>query len=216
MQPSRFQRFLPVAGVLFAVLFIVALALSPNEPSDTASVAKTFSYFKDHQNTELVSTLMVHTMSVLIVFFAAGLRSALRAGDGDRDGYGTLVLAGGVLTAAGFTVDAMLSGALVSAADHGSSSAVYTLNQLYGFDWVGFTAGMSVLLLAAGIGGLATRALPKPLSWVAIVMGAAALTPAGIIAFFLMPLWTLAASIVLWRRLGSSRAGAPVAAAGMA
>lgn len=179
-------------------------------------MAKTFSYFKDHKNTEIAAALIVHVASVLFVFFAAGVRSALRAGETDHSGYSALVLAGGVFAAVGFSVDATLSGALATAADHGSRTAVYTLNQIYAFDWVPFVGGISVLMLAAGLGGLHTRALPKWLSWIGIVLGVAALTPAGIASFLLLPLWTLATSIVLHRRLGGSHAGAQVASPSLA
>jgi hypothetical protein len=105
----------------------------------------------------------------------------------------------------------MLRLATSSAADHGAETAVYTLNQLNAFDWLPFVAGLSVMLIATGLGGLRTLALPKALSWSALVLGIAFLTPAGIVGFFGFPLWTLAASITLYARERSIGTVAPAA-----
>jgi hypothetical protein len=56
------------------------------------------------------------------------------------------------------------------------------------------------MLIASGLAGLMTRALPKWLSWAGLVIGLALMTPAGIVAFFGFPLWILAASIALYGR----------------
>jgi hypothetical protein len=63
------------------------------------------------------------------------------------------------------------------------------------------------MLIASGLAGLNTRVLPRWLSWAGLVIGLAFLTPVGIIAFFVFPLWILAASIMLYgrgRSLGST------------
>jgi hypothetical protein len=101
----------------------------------------------------------------------------------------------------------MLKLAAASAAHHGADASVYTLNQLASFDWLPFVGGVSAMLVASGIAGLRTLALPKVLSWSALVFGLAFLTPAGVVAFFGSLVWILATSIVLYVR------GRPVATA---
>jgi hypothetical protein len=57
-------------------------------------------------------------------------------------------------------------------------------------------------MLAAGIGGLRTLALPKVASWVAIVLGVAFLTPVGPAGFLVLPFWIVGISVVLYRGQG--------------
>ena len=61
------------------------------------------------------------------------------------------------------------------------------------------------MLLAAGIGGLQSGTLPRVLGWAAVNLGIAFLTPAGIVAFLLTPLWIMAVSVVLYRSQAGQR-----------
>ncbi|MGA8218029.1 MAG: hypothetical protein WB771_05645, partial [Solirubrobacterales bacterium] len=121
---------------------------------------------------------------------------------------------GAVFAAVGFVVAAWVGLATATAADQGGREAVYTLNQLGAVDWIPFTAGISVMMLAAGIGGLRTLALPKAASWIAIAVGAVSLTPFGWGGFLVLPFWVIAVSVILYRRSegGALRAPAPSAA----
>ncbi|MDQ3857934.1 MAG: hypothetical protein M3327_05725, partial [Actinomycetota bacterium] len=98
-------------------------------------------------------------------------------------------------------------------ADRGARDAVYVLAQLQSYDWVPWVVGFGVMLLAAGVGGLRTLALPKPLCWSALVLGILFLTPAGFFAAFALPIWTIATGIVLYRR---SSGAAPISVASAA
>ena len=45
------------------------------------------------------------------------------------------------------------------------------------------------MMLGAGIGGLRTVALPKAISWIAIVLGVGFFTPVGPADFLVLPFW---------------------------
>jgi hypothetical protein len=211
MQTDRFQRYLPFAGILFVVVFVVTIAITGNSPDQDTAAQKVVSYWSDHQGVQTAAAFLGALGVVLFVFFAGALRSALRAGEPDQASYSAIAFGGAILAAAGGLLDSMLRLAASSAADNGADSAVYTLNQLNAFDWLPFVAGLSVMLIATGLGGLRTLALPKALSWSALVLGLAFLTPAGIVGFFGFPFWTLAASIALYGRRRSIGTIAPAA-----
>jgi hypothetical protein len=200
MQPSTYQRALAISGIVAAVLIAVAVVLSGDRPDDSQTAAKALNYWNDHQTQEIASALIVHAAAVLMVFFGAGLRTALRSGEAEEATYSVVAFGGAVLTAAGFVIAGMLGLAAATAADHGGEQAVYTINQISAVDWIPFTAGLSVLMLAAGVGGLRTLALPSWMSWVAIVLGVAFFTPVGAFGFLLVPFWVIAVSVVLYRR----------------
>ncbi len=199
MRTSIYQRALAISGILFAVLVVAAFLITSDQVDESASVAKAFAYWSDHRTAEIVSALLLHTATVALVFFGAGLRSVLRGGEGEEANYSVVAFGGAVFAAVGFSIAALLSLATATAADQGSRTAVYTLNQLGAVDWVPFTAGLCVMMLAVGIGGLRTLSLPRSLSWVAIALGVAFLTPFGWFGFLVLPFWVLAASLVLLR-----------------
>jgi hypothetical protein len=199
MRTNTYQRALAISGLVFAGLIVAAFAITANQVDESASTAKAFAYYNDHQNAEIVSALLVHVAAVALVFFGAGLRSALRGGEGEESTYSVIAFGGAVFAAVGFVIAAWVSLAAATAADQGSREAVYTLNQLNSVNWIPFTAGLSVMMLGAGIGGLRTVALPKVLSWAAIVLGIAFLTPVGAAGFLVLPFWVVGVSVVLYR-----------------
>jgi hypothetical protein len=103
------------------------------------------------------------------------------------------VLGVGVLSFAGFTFT------LADGADHLTPDAAQAINALNSDFFFPLAAGLSTLLLATGISGVRTQVLPAWLSWIAIVLGIAAITPAGFFAFTAFGLWVLVVSFVLWR-----------------
>jgi hypothetical protein len=210
MQGNTYQRALAIAGVLFAVVIMVAIVLSGDQPDDNQPASKVLSYWHDHQTKAVAAALLAHAAAVLFVFFGAGLRSALRSGEAEEATYSVVAFGGAVLTAAGFVIVGMIGLAATTAADHGAQDAVYTINQISAADWIPFTAGLSVLMLAAGVGGLRTLALPRWMSWVAIVLGVAFFTPVGAFGFLLVPFWVIAVSVVLYRRSEGVASPTPV------
>ncbi len=211
MQTSTYHRALAIAGLIFAGLLVAAFVLTANTVDENASVDKAFSYWSDHKTVEMIAALLLHIAAVALVFFGAGLRAALRGGEGEESTYSAIAFGGAVFAAVGFVVAAWVGLATATAADQGGREAVYTLNQLGAADWIPFTAGLSVMMLAAGIGGLRALALPKAASWVAIAVGVVALTPFGWGGFVVLPFWVVAVSVILYRRSAGSALRAPAA-----
>jgi hypothetical protein len=213
--PERPQRFLPVSGILFGILLALALWLTSKEPSDTASAKQAFAYWSDHGGGKMwLSILGLELAAVLLVSFGAALRAAIRPGEGAMATYSALVFGGAILAAMGFAVTSIFPAAAGraaadKAAEPGAQTAVYAIEQLRSWDWLMWTPGLTVMMVAAGVGGLRTRALPKPLSWAAVVLGVAFFTPLGFFAFFILPPWMIAAGVVLYRRQRAVAAGVP-------
>lgn len=191
MAPNRFDRFLPLAGILAGLLFLVGLVLNRTDPSSETGPAQTYTYWEDsHGQHQIVGLLVAPLIAFLLLFFGAGLKRRLE--DGSRDfGFGTVALGGAILAAAMFALVGMLEAAMANAAHEGQRQAVYTLNQLHSYDWLGWNAAFAALLLATGLGARHNRMLPTPLAWATVVVGASLLTPAGFFGFLLVPLWLI-------------------------
>ena len=200
MGTSRFDRFLPLAGVLAGLLFFVGLALNRSDPSSETGPAETFAYWQaDRGQHQIVGLLVAPLIAFLLLFFGAGLKRRLEQGS-EGSGHGSVAFGGAILGAATFALVAMLEGAMTNAAHEGEQQAVYTINQIHSYDWLGWNAAFAAMLLATGLGALRNRMLPKPLAWVTIVIGASLLTPLGFFGFILLPVWLIVVGLLLARQ----------------
>jgi hypothetical protein len=100
---------------------------------------------------------------------------------------------------------------LGDAADHLTPDAAQALNALNSDFFLPLAAGLGTLMIATGISSIRSRVFPAWLGWLAVLIGIAAITPAGFFGFLAFGLWTIAASIVMWRA-GSAGAVAPPSA----
>lgn len=205
MVSDRFDRFLPLAGVLAGLLFFVGLVLLWNDPSSETGPAETFSYWQDNRSQhQIVALLVTPLIAFLLLFFGAGLRRRLAQGSGDA-GHGTVAFGGALLASATFAVVGMLEGAMTNAAHEGKRQAVYTLNQFHSYDWLAWNPAFAAILLATGLGARRNGMLPTPIAWATIVIGASLLTPLGFFGFILVPVWLIV--VGLWLSRGDK--GAP-------
>jgi hypothetical protein len=208
---DRFDRLLSLAGVLAGLLFFAGLILLWDDPPSEAAVAETFSYWQDNRGRhQIIALLLTPLMAFVLVFFGAGLRRRLERGSGDS-GHGMVAFGGALLAAATFALVGMLEAAMTNAAHEGNRQAVYTLNQLHSYDWLGWNAAFAAMLLATGLGARRNRMLPTPLVWATIVIGASLLTPIGFFGFILLPLWLIV--VGLWLSRGKTTSPEPAASA---
>ena len=199
MESNRFDRFLPLAGVLAGLLFLAGLVLNRTDPSSETGPAETFAYWQDnHGQHQIVGLLIAPLVAFLLLFFGAGLKRRLESGSGNS-GHGSVAFGGALLAAATFVLVGMLEAAMTNAAHEGQRQAVYTLNQLHSYDWLGWNAAFAALLLATGLGARRNRMLPAPLAWATIVIGASLLTPVGFFGFILLPVWLIVVGVLLSR-----------------
>ncbi len=208
MESNRFDRFLPLAGVLAGLLFLTGLILLRNDPPSESAVAETFAYWQaDRGRHQIIALLLTPLMAFLLLFFGTGLRRRLEQGSGGS-GHGMVAFGGAVLAAVTFALVGMLEAAMTNAAHEGERQAVYTLNQLHSYDWLGWNAAFAAMLLATGLGACRNRMLPTSPSWATIVIGASLLTPVGFFGFILLPVWLIV--VGLWLSRGTEREGEPV------
>jgi hypothetical protein len=199
MTPTRFERFQPLAGVLSGLLLIAGLALTWGDPSSETALDKTYSYWADNRGMHQISGLLLAPLiAFFLVFFGTGLKRHLRQ-DPDA-GHGAVAFGGALLAAMTFALVGMLEGAATNAAHEGERTATYTLSQLHSYDWLAWNAAFAAVTLATGLGAFRNGALPRPLAWASVVIGASLLTPLGFFGFFALPFWLIVVGLLLARR----------------
>jgi hypothetical protein len=209
---STFERFLPLSGVLAAVAFATAmLAISP--PDITDDPRAVFDYMADHDVAVHVAAAASGYFCVLMLMFSAGLRAALRSGEAGESSYSTVAFAGGVVVAVAIAITGLLELTATEAAKHGEPAVVTAVGYLGEYSWLPWTAGSAALLIATGLGGLRTLALPRWLAIVTLILGVLCLTGIGGIPVYLVtPLWLLVTAVALYRRQAAPAPGrVPVA-----
>ena len=208
METGRIERLLPLAGVLFTVIFAIGFLSSGDTPDSDSPGAEVVEHYDDSGKI-FFGVIMLLLAGIVFMFFAGVLRRHLAARGSEW--LATVVFGGAVLYAAGLGIFLSSQVALAEAADANQAATAVTLNVIDNNNFGPAAIGLAVVLLASAAHVLSTRSLPVWLGWIALVLGILAVAgPLGFIAFLLFPLWVLAVSIVLFR--AGTAAAAPATA----
>jgi hypothetical protein len=167
----------PVAGVGMVAAFVVAIALG-NTPDVGSSGEKVISYYTSHHGRQNASICLVAYGSIMAVVFYAGLASYLRRRGSDL--LATLTLVGGALLAVGMAIGAGAIAAINEHPEKLSTGAAQALNAVAeDIFFVAALGGLALATLATGISILRTKAMPKALGIVTVVVGVVAISGIG-------------------------------------
>ncbi|MBV8951605.1 MAG: hypothetical protein JOZ99_12070 [Actinobacteria bacterium] len=100
MDDKGWERYGAVGGLVFAVLLLLSTFMVPAPPHVDASTLKIAKYFLDHPNRILASQVIGLFAVLGFVWFAAHLRTTLRAAETVGDGLAALVFGSGIALAA--------------------------------------------------------------------------------------------------------------------
>jgi hypothetical protein len=203
---SRLARLTPLSGVVFAVIFYVAVFGFGDTPSADDKTAKVVKFWTDNDGQQIAVAIMAVIASIFFVWFAGAVRERLaeaEAGSGRRS---TTVYAGALLFVVGLLISAGLTFTVADTAGDVPPTVTQTLSALEEDFFFPFVGGLAVLYLGAAAAILTAGGLPRWLGWVSLVLGVVCLTPVGWVPFLLSGLWTAVTAVILYR------AGAPAVA----
>ena len=201
----------PLTGILFVVLVIVAFLVSGETPATDDSPREIVDFYLDNDDSQAAASAVLALGCVALVFFLGTLRRALRAAAGDDGGLSTVVLLGGVVIAVGASIFAGIGFTLGDAADELPPSAILTLNALNSDLFFTVAVGTAVFNLALALAVLRHGGLPRPLGWVALVIGIAGLTPLGFFSFLATGIVIVWTSVALMMKPETGAGSTPVA-----
>jgi hypothetical protein len=189
------RRLLPVSGIAFVALVVVALLVGGSTPGSDEPTAQVTAFYDENQVRQFIVCFLFAATVPFLVLFAV---SVARVEDGT---WGQVTVAGAILAGSSILATAAIHFALLDAADGGvANEAISALNALDGSTWVAFNAGFGVLMLRAA-GVLLRASVLRCLGWIALVLGIAAFVPvADFFALLGTLLWIAVAGIMLARR----------------
>ena len=197
----------PLMGIVFVLLFIVAFIVGGETPAVDDSTQEVVSFYVDNDTEQQIASALLALGCVALIFFLGTLRRSLRVVAGDEGGLSTVVLLGGLLIAAGASIFAGIGFTLGDAADELPDSAIMALNAMNSDMFFTVAVGTAVFNLSLALAILRRGGFPKPLGWLALVVGIVGLTPFGFFAFIATGIVVVWTSVLL--TMQASAPGAP-------
>jgi hypothetical protein len=201
---TRWQRYEPLAGVVFVVLALIALITAPGEdflaePSEVAD------YYVDNSGRMTVAGIIGGYAIFAFFWFVGAVRNRLRVPETPEGGLPALAFGGGVAAATLMLVSnaANLAGAFRADEDGAIDPAVAAaLNDISSLI-IGIAApvALAVFVAATGIVSITTGVLPRWLGWLSLLLALGFLIPFISFVFWVpFALWVLAVSVLLYLR----------------
>ena len=189
-------RYLPLAGVAYAVLVFAGYSTIGDFPDGDTSPSGLVSYYASHHADVGHGGRLLEWSAVALGLFVVALSSRARS----SGVWATVILVGGTMDA----IASAMSGATytmlgdVSTGKNLDPAALQAVH-LSGSEY-GVGAGMLLMLLGVLMAAVTTRAFPVWLAVIGFVLGVAQLTAFGFLASLGFLLWCVAAGVVLTAR----------------
>jgi hypothetical protein len=196
---QRWHALAPLTGLAFVVFVVIAFIIGGETPDTDDSPQKILDFYRDNDTEQVWASALLAWGTVLFLFFLGVLRSVLRAVEGGMARLSTVAFAGGIVLAVGMLAFAGSVFVLGPSPDKLTPEGAQALNTLNSDFFFPVAAGLGTLMIATALSCIRSRALPAWVAWSALVIGIAALTPAGFFAVLVFLLWTAIVSVLLWR-----------------
>lgn len=196
MKRNRWEQLAPLTGVLAIAVIVIAVIAGGSTPDVKDPASKVLAFYAKHRDTEMNSAFLICIGSGILLLFVTTLRHAL-AQRSPTARLANASFAGGIVAAAGILLDATVQLALADSAKYGDATVTHTLNIFAGDVFLPMSAGMGIMVLAAGASALRTSALPKWLGVIGVIAGVATFTPIGFPAFVVCLAWVAVTSVTL-------------------
>lgn len=214
MALTRFEKLLPWSGAVAGVCWIGQDFLQNTSTEDVPGAASV-KVIHDHLAPNYGSVACLVLMGISLLCFATAVRNLLRSAEAREATYSSVAYGGWIVVVAGLSQMVMWSWGLINgAADADDGAAVHTLSYVGYFGWAGMGIGLATAFIAMGFGGLRGAVLPRWFAVVTVVFGVlgalgdAGIPPGGLVTYLLLPVWLIAASVIVARR--QERADEPV------
>jgi hypothetical protein len=210
MSTPRRDFWTPTAGILAAVTFLVGFVMTASSTPDSSdSDSKILSWYADHGHrvTAVVGAFILAFCGLFLLWFASGLRQRLRVAEGPEGRLANVALGGGVLLVALLWVGTAAIAAIPAGISLGDARQLTNADLGRFLQSIGFGSillfgmfGAIALIDATSVVIFRTGVLPRWLGWLGFVCGVVLLFGVVFLPVIALPIWLIAASIVLYRQ----------------
>jgi len=193
-----------ISGILFVVLFVPSYLSAPDSPIATSGPQDVIDYFTDRQDGILIiNGLLLVFAAFFFLWFLGMLHGVLQDAEGERYGFSSVSLAGGLifiaLVLAGAAVEIVYPATLARFENFQQDAQLGFLSlALSGWMYRFAFVGMAALIAATSLIALRTSALPGWLAWAGFVAALVALLRfLGPLGGWLALLWVIALSVLM-------------------
>jgi hypothetical protein len=227
--PMGWQRLVALAGIGFAVLFVVGFLLAgADTPDYTASNQEWTKWAVDNQTDNQISVLLILVAGYEFLLFAGSMRSVLGIAESAARGFtrvAHIAFAGAITGIAGIVMAIVMIGVASLQGSDTDATVARAVTQAAAGPFLLASVGFATLLVAAAFVTMRTGVFARWTAIVALIGGIAFLvtfltatstdedTVFGVgfpIGFLCLVIWSIATSLENYRRLGTT-AGAPAA-----
>jgi hypothetical protein len=206
MPESRWDRWGPIAGIVFVVLFVVGLSLN-NIPSADDSAAKIVNFYNDGGDRAqlIISSYLLWLAGLFFFWFLASLRARLLQVEGVPGRLTSIVFGGGLVFIAMLMVAAACFASVAGDITFGDEKFV-------GLDGARFLPelGYPILLIAGVFAAIAmidaasvlimrTSVFPRWIAWFGFFAAVALLFAGFFLPLIVLPLWVIFVSVAMLR-----------------
>jgi hypothetical protein len=207
MNSTNAGRWIPLSGIVYVVLFVLAFILTGDSPQASDSDSEIVSYYGDsgNRNKEIAVFFLIIAAALFFVWFLAHLRGRLRTVEGEPQSLSALAFGSGLVSAALLIGAACIGiGPSFTMMDANEFTLDPNLARFTGDTSYLFLVGSTIiaagLIAATSVLAIRTSVLPTWLGWIGLLVAVAAL-----FAVFWIPImvylgWVLVVSIALIAR----------------
>ena len=175
---DRWKRLAPLSGIVFVGLIVTSIVISGNQPDVNDGPAKVAAYYATHHGRTIAQVAFLAYAALFAVVYFASVAHFLRSRGAQM--MATLTMVGGALFAVGCGLGAGGLAGLSEATNHFSADQLQLMNTVANdMFWPMMMVGTTIATLAIGVSSLRTRALPKALGIVTVVVGVVLLSGIG-------------------------------------
>lgn len=201
MERDRWQRWSPLAGVAFAVLFLAALGVSGSGPGDTPDEVAEWYGDEGNRGASFLVFFMLAAAALSFLWLLGALRTALVRAEGDPARWTALGFGAGVTSATLLFASASLYVTPAASASEDQfpfdPSTANTLSNAGFMLLTCSTMAGALLVLATSIVAYRTGLLPRWLALAGFVVAPILLFTIFFLPLFLWLAWVLVLSVVL-------------------
>ena len=207
MQQAAWQRWIPLTGILFVILFLIGIILTDAESTNKTDQELLDWYAKSsHQTAMIIGAYLLALAAVAMLLFINRLRAVVAEAEGARPVFAPFILGAGVVFAAGVAVAGAAFAAVPAGVKFGDEPLPASADLMRFLPQIGFglilVLGMFPMIFAmltTAYASMRYNIFASWFNWLTLVCAIVLVFAAAFVPMIALGIWLIAGSIVLMK-----------------